>query len=87
MPTPDNKPDNDIDENADDANIVVRDYSKYAGIAIKMGAIIALSVILGQWLDKKWPLSQTTPVYTVVFSLLGVGLALYSTLKELISKQ
>lgn len=74
-------------DNPEDKTGLARDYTKYAGMAIKMGVVITLGVLLGQWLDKKWPLSASTPVYTVIFSLVGVGLALYSTLKELIGKQ
>ncbi len=87
MQTPDNKPEDKIDEAAGEANVAVSSYAKYAGLAAQMGVTIALGVLLGQWLDKKWPLSESTPVYTVIFSLVGVGLALYSVLKAVISKQ
>ena len=87
MQTPDKDPEDKIDEAAEKVNVAARDYAKYAGMAIKMGVIIALFVIGGQWLDNNRPLSTETPVYTVVLSLLGVGIALYSTLKELIGKQ
>lgn len=80
MQTPEeNKDENPVEE----TNNVARDYTKYAGMAIKMGVIIAVFVIGGQWLDKKFEFNDT-PVMTVVLSLLGVGLALYTTLKDLI---
>lgn len=77
-------PEEHKDENpVEETNSIARDYTKYAGMAIKMGVIIAVFVIGGQWLDKKFEFNDT-PVMTVVLSLLGVGLALYTTLKDLI---
>lgn len=75
MQTPNNEP--------EDNGGVARNYTKYAGMAFKMGAIIVLGVLLGQWLDKKAGFTDP-PIFVIVFSLLAVGLAIYSTVKDLI---
>ncbi|MBV2245983.1 MAG: AtpZ/AtpI family protein [Lentimicrobium sp.] len=50
-------------------------YARYSAIAIQMGVVIAGCIIggikLDQWLNLKFP------VFTVVFSLLGVSAAIY----------
>ncbi|MDX1761406.1 MAG: AtpZ/AtpI family protein [Christiangramia sp.] len=52
--------------------------NKYLGlvnIAFQMGISIAAGVFLGIWLDEKFPNKYSA--YTVIFSLLGVFVALY----------
>lgn len=48
-------------------------------MVMQMGIIIFLGVFIGQQLDKRW---QTDPWLTLVFSLLGIALAFYVTLKD-----
>lgn len=57
-------------------------YAKYSGLAIQMGAIIGVSVFLGQYLDGV--LAFETPWLTIVLSLLGVFVSLYIVIKEVI---
>ncbi|HEX4888321.1 MAG TPA: AtpZ/AtpI family protein [Luteibaculaceae bacterium] len=61
----------------------LKDYSKYAGMTIKMGLIIGLGVWGGMELDKAFTKGET-PVYTLICSLVAVGLALYSVLRDFI---
>ncbi|MGB0861504.1 MAG: AtpZ/AtpI family protein [Saprospiraceae bacterium] len=56
------------------------DYLKYSGMAFQMGAVIAVFTYLGQWLDGKY--ATETPYWTVGFALLGVFLALYFLIKD-----
>ena len=56
------------------------DYLKYSGMAFQMGAIIALFSYLGQWMDGKY--NTETPYWTVGFALLGVFIALYFLIKD-----
>lgn len=51
-------------------------------MAIQMALIIGISVWGGSQLDEHY--SNKTPVFTIVLSLTGIGVALYLTLKDLI---
>jgi F0F1-type ATP synthase assembly protein I len=55
---------------------------KYAGMAFQMGAIILISVLLGQYLDKI--LNLSFPLFTLIFVLFGTFASLYLTLKDFI---
>ena len=57
-------------------------YAKYSGIAFQMVAIILIGVFGGVKLDEYLQLGF--PVFTVVFSLLSVFLAIYYVIKDLL---
>jgi ATP synthase protein I len=57
-------------------------FFKYSNLAIQMGLIIGLSAWGGQKLDAYYKNSQ--PVFTIVLSLAGIGIALYLVLKDFI---
>lgn len=48
-----------------------------------MGALIAGGAWLGNYLDTSQ--NYETPVYTIVFSLTGVGIGLYLVIREVIN--
>ena len=52
-----------------------------SGIAFVMGAIIFLAVKGGSWLDNKYEMEK--PIYTLVFTLLGVATSIYVVLQHL----
>ncbi|TVR36454.1 MAG: AtpZ/AtpI family protein [Cryomorphaceae bacterium] len=52
---------------------------RYAGIATQMAVVILLGVWLGRWLDA----GREFPIFTLIFSLLSVGLALYIVIKDI----
>lgn len=56
---------------------------KYAGMAFQMGAIILLSVLIGEYLDKF--LNLSFPLFTLIFVLFGTFASLYLPLKDLIT--
>ncbi|PBQ33631.1 hypothetical protein CNR22_18225 [Sphingobacteriaceae bacterium] len=58
-------------------------FFKYGNIAIQMAVIIGLSCWGGAKLDEHF--KTTTPVYTIILSLLGIGTALYLVLKDFIN--
>jgi F0F1-type ATP synthase assembly protein I len=58
-------------------------FMKYAGMAFQMGAVILLSVLLGQYLDKVLILSF--PLFTLIFVLFGTFASLYLSLKDFIT--
>lgn len=62
------------------------DYGRYAGMAIQMGATIALGVWGGRKLDE-WLEMQKFPVFTVILSLLSVFVAMYWAVRDLLRKK
>ena len=60
----------------------VKNYVKFTGLALQMGAIIGLSVWLGVFLDGKY--NHGGKAWTVCLSLFGVAGSLYLVLKEVI---
>jgi F0F1-type ATP synthase assembly protein I len=51
-------------------------------MATQMAIIILAGVFGGRWLDAHY--SMTTPIFTIVASLLGVSAALYFLIKDFI---
>ncbi len=58
----------------------IQDFAKYSGLAFQMIAIILVMTWIGTKLDKY--LSLNTPIFTVIFSLLGVFAAIYTSLRD-----
>jgi F0F1-type ATP synthase assembly protein I len=58
-----------------------RSWMKYSGMAVQMIGILLAFVFAGQYLDQ-W--LGTDPWLTLVMSLLGIGSALYVSLKDFI---
>lgn len=61
-------------------------YVKYSAMGFQMLAAISLGVLGGVYLDGHYPITKEFPLFTVVGSLLGVFLALYLPLKDLLNK-
>lgn len=55
-------------------------YLKYSGMAFQMGVIISAFTYLGFRLDNHY--KTTVPYFTAGFSLIGVGVSLYSIIKD-----
>ena len=62
----------------------VKSFLKYSTLAFQMGVIIFLGCWSGMWLDERYP--NNHQMYMIICSLLGVGIALYTSLKGLINK-
>lgn len=58
-------------------------YLKYTSIGFQMLGTIIIGVLIGLFLDKKF---ETNNIFTAIFSLLFVVIAIYSVLKEFIKK-
>ena len=54
---------------------------KYSSLTTQMAVIIAVGTFFGDYLDKKN--TSETPIYTIVFSLVSIFLALYYVLKKI----
>ncbi len=53
---------------------------RYAGLGIQLAITILVSVLVGQWVDRK---AGTDGVFTILGALLGFGGTLYSLIREL----
>lgn len=73
----------DQDDQRDRAKRGLNAYAKYSGLAFQMIVPIAVGVFGGRWLDDTFDGGGT---WTIVGSLLGIGLALYLPLRELLKK-
>lgn len=63
----------------------LNDYARFSGIAFQMAIIMLVGTFGGIKLDSK--LKLQFPVFTIVLSLVSVGLAIYIVVKELIVKK
>ncbi len=57
-------------------------YAKYTTIAIQMAVIITLGVLGGYKLDIFFNLKL--PVFTLIFSVISVGIAVYLAIRDII---
>jgi len=65
-------------------NNAYKSYAKYSSIAVQMLAIILIGVFGGIKLDE-W-ISWEFPIFTTVFSIVSVILAIYYVIRDLIKK-
>ena len=49
-------------------------------IPFQMGIIIVGFAWMGSWLDKKYP--NPNELYFIIFTMLGVGIALYNVIRQ-----
>ncbi|MCC5918944.1 MAG: AtpZ/AtpI family protein [Cryomorphaceae bacterium] len=59
-------------------------YIQLTGIVFQMAAVIGGFTFFGHWLDGQ-NLEREFPLYTLIFSLLGVAIALYLVIKEVVN--
>jgi F0F1-type ATP synthase assembly protein I len=59
-------------------------YIKHSSLTIQMTAIIAAGTFFGDYLDVKN--DSDIPIYTIIFSLVSIFLALYWVLKNIVKK-
>lgn len=56
-------------------------YIQYSSLTTQMAVIIAAGTFFGDYIDEKYALD--IPIYTIIFSLLSIFLALYYVLKKI----
>jgi ATP synthase protein I len=61
----------------------LNDYAKYSGLAVQMALIIGGGCYCGYKLDEHFKNTET-PIFTIILSLLSIGLAMYIVLKDFI---
>jgi len=73
------------EEQEEKAKRTMKEYARYSGIGFQMIAIILIALYLGIKLDE-W-LKMQFPLFTLVLTLAGVGLAMYVVIKEFVKKK
>jgi ATP synthase protein I len=58
----------------------VNKFVKFSGLSIQMAVLIGGGAWGGSALDAK--MQNSKPIFTIIFSLLGIGLSLYFVIKE-----
>lgn len=58
----------------------IKKWAILSGIGIQMGVIIYVFVQIGIWLDANY--HENKKLFTIIFSLLGVGVSLFLVLKQ-----
>lgn len=58
----------------------INKWIKLSNAGLQMAIIITLCVFAGDWIDGKYP--NLYPLFTVVLSLFGVFVALFSVIKQ-----
>ena len=58
-----------------------KNYIKFSGIALQMGATIFLMAYLGKWLDERYPADKKW--FTMFLTILGVSISLYNVIRQL----
>lgn len=61
----------------------LNDYGRYSGLAFQMIAIILACVWAGKKIDENYFPGRS--IFIILFSLLGIGIALYVVLKDFIN--
>mgnify|MGYP001265713185 FL=1 len=63
------------------SNNSLKSVAVFTGIAAQMGVTIFAGAYLGKFLDIEYPSNKKW--FTIIFTLLGVGISLYVVLKQL----
>ncbi len=61
----------------------IKNYVRFSGAALQMGAIITGGALLGVWLDGKY--NPGGNMYTLICTLSGVVIAMYLIIREVIN--
>ncbi len=56
-------------------------FLRFSSVGIQMGLIIVGGALFGNYLDDK----NEKPIWTIVFSLLGIAIGLYLVIKEVLN--
>lgn len=68
------------ESNRDNLRKSLKSYAKYSAIGFQMAVFIGGGVLLGRWLDERYPSSKAW--FTLGGTLLGLALGLYYALKS-----
>ena len=63
----------------------LNNYVKFSGMAVQMGLTIALGAWGRSKLDQK--LNTSVPIFTIILSLLAIGISLYLVIRDVINMQ
>jgi F0F1-type ATP synthase assembly protein I len=72
-----------LDEKDSVAN-TYREVAPYLGLGLQLAATIVVLIFVGDWLDKKY---STSPIWTLVFGVLGIFTGMYQLIKTVLHLQ
>ncbi len=59
--------------------------ARYSGMGFQIAASIIICLLLGKWLDAKFPMKF--PVFTTALTILGVFLGVFFVIRDLLKKK
>ena len=62
----------------------LKNYARFSSLTIQMGIIVVGGAYFGDYLDSLN--SSQQPIFTIIFSLIGISIALYTGMKGMINK-
>lgn len=58
-----------------------KEIGPYLGLGFQLAATVLIFLFIGDWLDKK---NNSSPIFTLIFAILGISIGLYSVIKTII---
>ena len=58
-----------------------KEIGPYLGLGFQLAATVLIFLFIGDWLDKKY---NSSPIFTLIFAILGISIGLYSVIKTII---
>jgi F0F1-type ATP synthase assembly protein I len=61
-----------------------REVGPYLGLGLQLAATMVVMIFIGDWIDKKY---DTSPIWTLVFGILGIFTGMYQLIKTALHLQ
>lgn len=61
-----------------------REVAPYLGLGLQLAATMVIMIFIGDWIDKRY---ETSPLWTLVFGVLGIFTGMYQLIKTVLNLQ
>ncbi|MDP2301250.1 MAG: AtpZ/AtpI family protein [Ignavibacteria bacterium] len=61
-----------------------REVAPYLGLGLQLAATMVVMIFIGDWIDKKY---ETSPIWTLIFGVLGIFTGMYQLIKTVLNLQ
>lgn len=61
-----------------------REVAPYLGLGLQLAATMVIMIFIGDWIDKKY---ETSPIWTLIFGVLGIFTGMYQLIKTVLNLQ
>ncbi len=58
-----------------------KEIGPYLGLGFQLAASVLIFLFIGDWIDKK---NNSSPIFTLIFAILGISIGLYSVIKTIL---